>query len=110
MNTDGSGARPLVKTRADDQGPDWSPDGRSIAFGSGLNAEPGYDHVWTIGADGSHPRRVTQRYGDRPVWSPDGRDILFQADGLYIVRRDGSRLSQIPIHGVGETTLPDWTG
>jgi len=110
MNADGSRAKPLVKTRANDQGPAWSPDGKSIAFGSALDAEPGYDHVWTIGADGSRPRRVTERYGDRPVWSPDGEFLLFQAGGLYIVRRDGSRVTQVPIRGLGETTFPDWTG
>ena len=110
MDADGSHPKPLVKTRADDQGPAWSPDGKSIAFGSELKAEPGYDQVWTIGPDGSRRRRVTKRYGDRPVWSPDGHFILFQAGGLYIVRGDGSRVSQVPIHDIGEMTLPDWTG
>jgi hypothetical protein len=53
---------------------------------------------------------ITGATGDRPVWSPDGHFILFQAGGLYIVRRDGSRMTQVPIHGLAETTLPDWTG
>jgi Tol biopolymer transport system component len=109
MNADGSGAMPLVKTRADDQGPAWSPDGERIAFGSGLDAEPGFFHVWTMRADGSRQRRVTQQHGDRPVWSPDGDYILFQAGGLYIMRPDGSGVTEVPIHGVGEASLPDWT-
>jgi Tol biopolymer transport system component len=110
MNADGSGAMPLVKTRADDQGPAWSPDGTTIAFGSGLDAEPGFFHVWTIGADGSHQRRVTDQHGDRPVWSRDGDRILFQAGGLYVMRPDGSGVTEVPIRGVTEASLPDWSG
>jgi Tol biopolymer transport system component len=59
--------------------PEYSPDGRRIAFLDG-------GEVWTMRADGSHRRRLT-RLSDRPgrpapvnaVWSPDGRRIAYVA-------------------------------
>jgi len=53
--------------------PDWSPDGRLIAFGFGA------ERLMTIRPDGTRPRRLgslTLR-GRDPHWSPDGRRIAF---------------------------------
>ena len=55
--------------------PDWSPDGRRIAFGFGLEREG----LMTIRTDGTGLRRLgppTLR-GRDPHWSPDGRQIAF---------------------------------
>ena len=57
-------AKPL-----DPQGPSWSPDGKRIAFYSGVG------DIYVIDADGSHLERILNpnpRCGDvYPVWSPD---------------------------------------
>src|SRR5688572_19369054 len=59
-----------------DSQPDWSPDGRQIAFtrDSGKVID-----IWTIDAGGSSPRQVTKSTGFAvdPQWSRDGRSILF---------------------------------
>lgn len=44
--------------------------------------EPGYDHIFTVAADGGPPRQLTfgdYQDGGRLSWTPDGRSILFSA-------------------------------
>ncbi|HEY6057559.1 MAG TPA: DPP IV N-terminal domain-containing protein, partial [Candidatus Limnocylindrales bacterium] len=52
--------------------PQWSPDGRRIAFVR-------KDAIWTMEADGSRLTRVTEHPAgtSRPRWSPDGRQLAF---------------------------------
>ncbi len=95
--------------------PSWSPDGRRIAFASHrTDPDPTDDievmDVFTMRADGSDVRRVTDSVGfsGTPSWSPDGRWLVFSADradypkgqGIYITRSDGSsaprRITALP--------------
>jgi Tol biopolymer transport system component/imidazolonepropionase-like amidohydrolase len=66
--------------------PDWSPDGRTIAFQS---YRDGNFHIWSIGADGAGLKQLTKGSFDcrEPRHSPDGRKIAFSSD------RDGGRYS-----------------
>jgi dipeptidyl aminopeptidase/acylaminoacyl peptidase len=59
--------------------PDWSPDGKTLAFQS---YRDGNFHVWTIGADGTGLKQLTKGAFDcrEPRWSPDGRKIAFSSD------------------------------
>lgn len=59
--------------------PDWSPDGKSIAFQS---YKSGTFHVWAMNPDGSNVRELTSGfYDDRePQFSPDGTKIVFSSD------------------------------
>lgn len=56
--------------------PDWSPDGKFIAFYS--RSKRG---IWIVPAFGGVARQATT-FGSRPKWSPDGTLIAFQTDGL----------------------------
>jgi TolB protein len=95
MDADGTNVRQRThgsRDWAQDQysagGPDWSPDGRSIAF------RFGYENFDTIAADGSGLRIITQ--GSGPSWSPRGRKIAFaqgsDTDGasIFVVNPNGS--------------------
>jgi len=86
--------------------PAWSPDGRSIAFGSWGFADGGIpDGIWVVDANGRGLRRVaTADDPSDPTWSPDGRRIAFSATGIqgagccvrkvYVVDARGTRLRQ----------------
>jgi Tol biopolymer transport system component len=89
----GSGIR-LVTTRGSDDRaafegltpgeqwhPDWSPDGRSIAFAA--DDTDGTRDLWMGSVDGSSAERIYDcaapcGWTDDPAWSPDGGSILFQ--------------------------------
>ena len=62
---------------SEDQGMDWSPNGRWIVLHSHAN---GLDDVWIQPADGSAPAKPITRGGSEtgwPRWSPDGRWIAY---------------------------------
>jgi TolB protein len=67
MNADGSGQRKLTQGGSQ---PDWSPDGRKIAF---VSERDGNKDIWVMNADGSRQRNLIRAAGHResqPVWSP----------------------------------------
>ncbi len=74
--------------------PDWSPEGKKIAFAS--NAEGSYD-IWLMDSEGKNNIRLTEDKGldTQPKWSPDGKEILFISNRLgntqvWIMTADGS--------------------
>jgi Tol biopolymer transport system component len=57
--------------------PQWSPDGKQIAFGAAM---PGKRmHVYIVSADGGVPKEVTKGERDEsfPNWSQDGNSLFF---------------------------------
>jgi Tol biopolymer transport system component len=84
--------------------PEYSPDGKRIAFAGRPGRRDVRTSIWTMDRNGSHLRRLTRPpqthgYGvdDSPDWRPDGRRIEFLycydercGGGLYSVRSDGS--------------------
>ena len=84
------GTAPAVELTRDpayaDNWPEWSPDGREIAFArSGVGDSLATTTLWIMKADGTQPRRVTDFVGQM-AWLPDG-SIVFQS-GENLVRRD----------------------
>jgi Tol biopolymer transport system component len=84
--------RRLTSTDADETFPQWSPDGRLIAY-ERWDGER-YD-VFVMNADGSGSRTLVRRQGGSPVWSPGGELIAFVSESrgepcIYMVRADGS--------------------
>ncbi len=97
MNANGSHKTQLTSGPAShDQTPDWSPDGRKIAY-----MEDG--HIFTMRADGSHQTQLT--FGDDfdfgAAWSPDGRKIAFVRNfgngyrPVFVMNADGSNQHQL---------------
>jgi Tol biopolymer transport system component len=62
-----------------DATPDYSPDGKRIAFSSNRS---GYEELWIANSDGSQAVELTDRrvpLTSNPRWSPDGKRILFNS-------------------------------
>lgn len=99
-----SGAeRQLTRNDVEDGHPEWSYDGKRIAFYSRRNHPEGKATIWIMEADGSNPRPITSlQPGDLshtdPIWSPDGRWLAFVCH-----RREGtvrhSRIEKIRSDG-----------
>ncbi|HEV8564004.1 MAG TPA: hypothetical protein VGR41_03765 [Actinomycetota bacterium] len=69
----------------------WSPQGDRLAFTSYGSAQEG---IFTIDADGTHPRLVFEGSGGTVLWSPDGSQLLFDSTlGVSVMNADGSDVS-----------------
>jgi Tol biopolymer transport system component len=57
--------------------PQWSPDGKQIAFAATMPGKP--SHIYTVSADGGTPTELTRGARDEiwPNWSPDGTELVF---------------------------------
>jgi len=92
----------IVASSGQDASPQYSPDGRRIAFRSDRTGE---EEIWVCDAEGGKPVQVTSRRGrpSVPRWSPDGRQLVFndaattdmflaeESDGRWNVRPFGAR-------------------
>ena len=79
LTLDSGATRQLTVGTAKDAAPQWSPDGRQIAF---LSTRDEKAQIYVIPADGGEARQVTtfkQGVASSAAWSPDGKYIAFTA-------------------------------
>ena len=109
VRIDGTGLRRITTWESQSGQPDWSPDGRLIAFNTFSDNFTSARQVYVIHPDGTGLRQLTLPAGRNasfePAWSPDGTKILmshvhFTTDGvqlgLAVMNADGSGLTSIP--------------
>jgi Tol biopolymer transport system component len=106
-------ARPLISSTRDDIEPQFSPDGRRIAFASARSGNP---EIWVCNSDGSNAVQLTSFGGPSvttPRWSPDGEKIAFDSDAarefdIYVVAANGGKLQRMTTHPANDGN-PSWS-
>lgn len=108
----------LTYDPADDRDPDWSDDGRCIAWSSDRAAagRDGVYHIWMLDlATGEATALTSGAHEDAtPSWGPDGRSLLFTSDAggqsdVYLLEPDGGpRLTRLTAT-LGGLFAPQWT-
>src|SRR5580700_9849183 len=75
VSAEGGEARQITRGGSDTR-PQWSPDGKRLAF---LSSRDGEQQVYWITLDGGDANRLTSLSGgaDDELWSPDGKSIAF---------------------------------
>lgn len=93
--------------------PDWSPDGKKIAYTDS-------DFVWVINVANKEEQKLKGTYSEwtsSPTWSPDGSTIVCEVwryygpFGLIKVKADGTRFgdgSRYHVVRKGDVDDPDW--
>ena len=114
VNVDGTGLTRITNTpTVSESSPDWSPDGKRIAYaGSGFSWSEYYywsNDIQTIAPDGSDRRNVTSgSYNSSPSWSPDGTRIVFMnQSSIASTKADGSDYKDYGFSGQQPVWSPD---
>jgi Tol biopolymer transport system component len=104
--------RLIASTRLE-SAPQFSPDGRRIAFESDRS---GTHEVWVCDGDGSNPLQLSvldSLWTGTPRWSPDGREVAFDArveghSDIYVVNSGGGSPRRITTEA-SEDAVPSWS-
>ena len=105
--------RTVVASTRMDHSPQFSPDGKRIAF---VSDRSGSHELWVSDSDGANALKLTS-YGSaiitRPSWSPDGREIAFQViegsrSEIDVVAADGASPRRLTTDGSGGA-MPVWS-
>jgi TolB protein len=101
MDADGSNVQLLTPykpgTRSYRASPDWSPDGRAIAY----EQQNGNFQVWMIDLRDRVPKQLTSEgENEDPSWAPDGRHLVFTSSRsgekqLWIMDTESGRARQL---------------
>ena len=96
-----------------DFGPQYSPDGKKVAFTS---TRSGSHEVWICNSDGSNAVQLTdfrKHLTGTPRWSPDGRYVAFDSrpegsSDIYVIEAEGGSPRRVT-SGESQEVMPSWS-
>jgi Tol biopolymer transport system component/DNA-binding winged helix-turn-helix (wHTH) protein len=102
----------FVSSTEGDLGPQFSQDGRRVAFSSDRS---GNSEIWTCNSDGSNPSQLTflGHWAGAPRWSPDGRQIAFDVNengdwNIYTASAEGGVPRRLTTDAADDN-IPSWS-
>jgi eukaryotic-like serine/threonine-protein kinase len=103
----------LISSTLLDHLPQFSPDGKRIAFQSYRSGSP---EIWVCDSDGSAASQLTQFGGPEtkhPRWSPDGKRLVFDSrpegtGAIYVIGAQGGRPQRLT-HDPAEEGAASWS-
>ena len=110
-----NGNTPFIYSTRDDSAPEFSPDGKRIAF---MANRSGYWEIWVCDSDGSNPVQLTSFHGayvTNPRWSPDGGRIAFDSDAegkqfdIWVINASGGKPKRMTTDPANDGN-PSWSG
>ena len=118
MDADGKNTHVLVEGEGSQRTPQWSPDGKQIAFSMEVGHNFNYE-VFVVNADGTGLKNLTNSplFDADPAWSPDGSKIAFAKaiiggghfPEIWIMNADGSNQVNMLGHELNSAVYPTWT-
>jgi Tol biopolymer transport system component len=108
----GTATRLIASSTRIDAQPQFSPDGKRIAFSSNRT---GSSEIWICDSDGSNPQQLTSRgvTSGNPDWSPDGEQIVFDSKSagisqVYLISINGGKAKPLTT-GPASNFQPSWS-
>ena len=108
-----NGASPLISSTRDSIAPQYSPDGKRIAF---MSIRSGSEEIWICDSDGANVIQLTSFGGPSvttPRWSPDGTKIAFDSTAageydIWMVGANGGKPQRMTTHPADDAN-PSWS-
>ncbi len=103
----------LISSTREEVSPQFSPDGKRIAF---VSDRSGSKEIWVASSDGENAVQLTSFGGSQtgtPRWSPDGAQIAFDSrpeghTDIYAISAAGGRPRRVTTES-SEDLLPSWS-
>ena len=112
MDAQGKRQVPVVASAADDEDPDWAPDG-GLAFSSDRD---GTWQIYAVDAQGGQPRQLTSGRSSSvdPIWAPNGSKIAFETNRtgnweIWVMNADGSNAQNMSQSRATMDLDPNWS-
>jgi Tol biopolymer transport system component/DNA-binding winged helix-turn-helix (wHTH) protein len=104
---------PFIYSTRYDTSPEFSPDGKKIAF---LSTRSGNTEIWVCDSDGSSPVQLTSFRGSQvstPRWSPGGGRIAFDSDAgggedVWMIGANGGKPVRMTTYPLNDGD-PSWS-